>query len=455
MPDFEARTELDVSRDAAFAWHSRPGAFERLIPPWRRVRLLSRQGGIRDGDRLIMALGVGGFESRWVAEHRGYVENQEFTDVQLAGPFAAWAHTHAFEALSPTRSRLSDRITYRLPGGIPGQALFGSAIEKEIARMFEFRHARTRQDLRRHAPLAEHPPLRIAMTGASGLIGRELTAFLTSGGHEVLPLVRRAPSENEIFWDPMRGEIELERLEGLDAVVHLAGESIAGGRWTPARKAEILDSRVRGTCLIAEAIAKLKNPPRVLVSASATGFYGNRGDEILDEESAPGTGFLAEVCQAWEQAAEPARRAGVRVVTMRTGIVLTPRGGALAPMLLPFQLGLGGVIGSGRQWMSWIDFDDLLGAFHAALVNESLEGPVNATAPHPVKSAEFVRTLGKVLGRPTLFPLPEPVVKLMLGELGEALLLDGARILPRKLLASGFEFAFPDLEAALRHELGR
>jgi uncharacterized protein (TIGR01777 family) len=313
----------------------------------------------------------------------------------------------------------------------------------------------SRQDLPRPATVADHPPLRIAMTGASGLIGSALAAHLAREGHEVLPLVRRAPREHEIFWDPMRGEIEIERLEGLDAVVHLAGESIAAGRWTPARKAEILDSRVRGTGLVAEAIAKLKNPPRVLVSASATGFYGNRGDEILDEESAPGTGFLAEVCQAWEQATEPARRAGLRVVTMRTGIVLTPHGGALAQMLPPFRMGLGGVIGSGRQWMSWIGFADLLRAFHAALVTESLQGPVNATAPHPVKSAEFVRTLGKVLTRPTLFPLPEPAVKLMLGELGEALLLDGARVLPRKLLASGFEFAFPDLEAALRSELGR
>lgn len=313
---------------------------------------------------------------------------------------------------------------------------------------------RTRQDLSRHDRFAHQPPLRIAMTGASGLVGADLKAFLTNGGHEVIPLVRRPPAENEIYWDPSRSEIELERLEGLDAVVHLAGESIAGGRWTPERKAAIRDSRVRGTRLIAEAIAKLKTPPRVLVSASATGYYGNRADEILDETSAPGSGFLAEVCQAWELASEPARLAGVRVVNVRTGIVLSPRGGALATMLLPFRLGLGGMIGSGRQWMSWIGLDDLIGVFHAALLDASLGGPVNATAPHPVTSAEFVRTLGRVIGRPTVLPLPEFAIKLMLGELGEALLLDGARVLPRKLEASGFEFAHPDLEQALRFQLG-
>lgn len=310
-------------------------------------------------------------------------------------------------------------------------------------------------DVRPPSRVSEQGPLRIAMSGASGFIGTELKARLTRGGHEVLPLVRRPPRENEIFWDPLRAEIELERLEGIDAIVHLAGESIAGGRWTPERKAQIRESRVRGTRLIAESVARLRRPPRVLIAASAIGYYGDRGDAVLTEESDPGEGFLADVCQAWEAAAEPAKQAGIRVVHMRTGIVLSPRGGALAQMLLPFRMGLGGVIGSGKQWMSWIGFEDLIAAFQAPLFVDALEGPVNATAPTPVTNAEFVRVLGKVLARPTVMPLPSPAVRLLLGELGDALLLEGARVLPRKLLSSGFAFAHGDLEGALRAELGR
>lgn len=455
MAEFIAATELDVSLPEAFDWHQRPGAFERLTPPWRPVRVLSRQGTIRDGDRLVMQMRGFGLPWRWVAEHRNYHEQESFTDVQLSGPFAAWSHTHRFSSLAPGRTRLEDEVDYRLPGGFLGRALFGPAIDKELTRMFRYRHARTQSDLRLHARYSTEKPLKVAVTGASGFLGSELTALLRSGGHEVIPLVRRAPSDDAIYWDPTRGEIELEKLEGVDAVVHLAGESIAGGRWTPSRKAAIRDSRVMGTKVIAQALAQLRQPPKVLVSASAIGFYGDRGDEVLDEGSAAGTGFLAEVCQAWEAAADPARRAGIRVVHMRTGIVLSPRGGALAQMLLPFQMGAGGVIGSGRQWMSWIALSDLVAAFYAAIFLEGLEGPVNATAPNPVTNAEFTRTLGKVLGRPTILPMPEAAVRLVFGELGDALLLEGARVLPSKLDANGFEFAYPDLEGALRAELGR
>jgi len=454
MTEFIATTDLEVPLAEAFQWHRRPGAFERLLPPWRQGRVISREGTIRDGDRLVMEVRAGGLPWKWIAEHRDFVENQTFTDVQVAGPFAAWAHTHRFAELDAGRTRLDDRISYRLPGGVVGQALFGPAIDKELKRMFRFRHARTQADLRLHSRFIDRGPLRIAITGASGFVGSELTALLQSGGHEVLPVVRRAPRDQEIFWDPARGEIELERLEGLDAVVHLAGESIAGGRWTPARKAAIRDSRVQGTRLLAESLARLRQPPKVLVSASAIGFYGDRGDEALDEDSAAGAGFLSEVCQAWEAAADPARNAGIRVVHMRTGIVLSPRGGALAQMLLPFRMGVGGVIGSGRQWMSWIGLSDLIAAFYSALFLESLEGPVNATAPHPVTNAEFTRVLGKVLGRPTLIPMAEAAVRLVFGELGDALLLEGARVTPRKLAASGFEFLQGELEGALRYELG-
>ena len=297
---------------------------------------------------------------------------------------------------------------------------------------------------------------RIAVTGASGLVGRRLCAFLSSVGCRVEPLVRRAPrvGSPEIRWDPAHGRIDAARLEGVAAVVHLAGENIAGGRWTAARKQAILQSRVEGTSVLSQALAGLENRPGVLVSASGIGYYGNRGDQSVDEHSPPGSGFLAEVCQQWEAATEAAAKAGIRVVHLRTGMVLAVEGGALAYMLTPYRLGLGGRIGPGTQMVSWIALDDLVGCIHHLIAHQEVQGPVNAVAPQSVSNADLVRTLGRVLHRPTLFPKPAWLIRAVVGEMGEALLLHGARVLPAKLQASGFNFLYPDLESALRHELG-
>lgn len=302
--------------------------------------------------------------------------------------------------------------------------------------------------------------MNVVITGATGLVGSALVSFLTSGGHRVTRMGRTAaqappPGVTDSVWSPNSGRIDRSVLEGADAVVHLAGENIAAGRWTSAQKARIRDSRVKGTRVLCEAIAGLSNPPRVLVSASAIGWYGNRGDEVLTEESSSGTGFLADVCRDWEAEVEPAEKTGVRVVRLRIGVVLSPRGGALAKMLTPFKLGVGGVIGSGRQHMSWISLDDLVGAIHHALVTESLRGPVNAVSPHPVTQREFTKMLGRVLSRPTVFPMPAGVARVLFGEMAEELLLSSARILPGQLQASGFKFRQPELEGALRHLLGR
>jgi uncharacterized protein len=282
--------------------------------------------------------------------------------------------------------------------------------------------------------------------------------FLTSGGHIVRPLVRKkegAP-EGSIFWDPDSGTIDGSALEGVDAVIHLAGESISR-RWTRALKKRILDSRAKGTKLLADALAKLTRPPKVLVSTSAIGIYGDRaGSETLDETAAPASDdFLADVCKQWEAATAPAAAAGIRVVELRVGIVLSGAGGALKEMLTPFKLGLGGKIGSGKQVMSWIDIDDLVFAYQQALFDTSLSGPVNAVAPNPVTNREFSKTLGHVLHRPSFAPLPGFVVKLMFGEMGKSLLLGGARVAPARLAGAGFQFAHPTLEDALRHQLGR
>ncbi|MBL9083232.1 MAG: TIGR01777 family oxidoreductase, partial [Planctomycetales bacterium] len=258
-----------------------------------------------------------------------------------------------------------------------------------------------------------------------------------------------------IRWDPDAGEIDPSALEGFDAVVHLAGENIAGGRWNEERKRRILESRTKGTSLLAGALAKLKNPPKVFACASAIGFYGNRGDETLDERSPAGEGYLADVCKQWEAAAEPARAAGIRTVNMRFGIVLGMGGGALAKMLTPFKLGAGGNLGSGKQWMSWVALDDAVGAIHHALFNEALTGPMNVVAPTPVTNAEFTKTLGRVVARPTIFPMPAFAARLALGEMADALLLASTRVLPQALQLTDYRFRFPTLEEALRHLLGR
>ena len=296
--------------------------------------------------------------------------------------------------------------------------------------------------------------MRILVSGSSGLVGSALVPFLTTSGHSVTRLVRSSPGKDEARWDPAAGTIDAASLEGHDAVVHLAGENIAE-RWTPERKARIKDSRVKGTRLLAETLGRLAQPPKVLVAASAIGYYGDRGDALLREDSASGSGFLAEVAREWEAATAAAATKGIRVVNLRSGVVLSPRGGALAKMLLPFKLGLGGVVGSGKQHWSWIALDDLLGIILFALNTETLKGPVNAVSPKPVTNSEFTKTLGRVLWRPTIFPMPAFAARLALGEMADELLLSSTRVDPAKLVAAGYPFRFPELEAALRHLLRR
>jgi hypothetical protein len=298
--------------------------------------------------------------------------------------------------------------------------------------------------------------MRILLTGSSGLIGQALLSFLTADGHKVVSLTRSQThaSGRHILWDPAAGTIDADDLEDFDAVVHLAGESIVG-RWTAEKKARILESRVKGTRLLCESLAHLRSRPIVLVSASAIGFYGDRGDRVLDEESPAGSLFLSEVAKAWEAATEPARRNGIRVVNLRIGFVLSQAGGGLAAMLLPFKLGVGGRVGSGRQYLSWIAIDDVVGAISHAILSDALRGPVNAVAPHPVTNREFTKTLGRVLWRPTIFPLPVFAAHLVMGEMANELLLASTRVEPKRLLASGYEFRFPQLQGALRHVLGK
>jgi uncharacterized protein (TIGR01777 family) len=294
----------------------------------------------------------------------------------------------------------------------------------------------------------------VVVTGASGLIGSALRPALERAGHRMVPMVRAAGGGEAIRWDPDRGVIDAGGLEGVGAVVHLAGEGIGSKRWNDEQKAKIRDSRVRGTTLLAETLAKLQQPPKVLVSGSAIGFYGDRGDEVLTESSRAGDGFLAELCVAWEAAAAPAKEAGIRVSHIRTGIVVAGGGGALPKMLKPFKLGLGGRLGSGSQWMSWIGLEDEVGGIVHLLGDDAPAGPVNLTAPNPATNADFTKALGQAVGRPTIVPVPKFGLKLLLGgEMAEEMLLGGQRVLPTRLLDSGYTFTHPELAEALRAAL--
>jgi uncharacterized protein len=464
VPEFVRRTEIPVPPSEAFAWHERPGAFQRLTPPWQPVEL-AHSDGIRDGDRAVIRLGPGPFPIRWTAEHRDYVPGRQFRDVQVSGPFGRWEHTHTIRPHDADRRRsiLEDRVDYALPLESLTEPLAGAFARRELVRIFGYRHRMTREDLIRHDE-AGLRPLSVGITGSTGIIGRALTAFLTTGGHSVLRLVRtreeallldRSDQERAAYWDPTGGGFDLSPLEDLDAVVHLAGEPVFPERWTRRKRARIFDSRVRGTRILADALAALRHPPATLLSASGVGYYGDAGNTALTEGAPPGEGFLAEVCQAWEAATAPAEAAGIRVCHLRIGAALTPEGGLLGFAHLPFLLGLGGVIGRGERWVPWIALDDVVYAVLHLLGQREVGGPVNVVAPRPVSQRAFADALGEVLGRPTPLRVPPAALRVMLGEMAESLPLQSERVVPHRLANSGFSFAYPRLDAALLHLLGR
>ncbi|MGM0557544.1 MAG: TIGR01777 family oxidoreductase [Myxococcota bacterium] len=455
MSTFEKISEMPVDAQTLYDWHARPGAFERLAPPWDDIEVVQKLGGIEDGARLVMKIHQGPFSVTWEALHRDLIEGEQFVDEQVRGPFAKWEHVHRFE---PTEggSLLRDHVEYELPLGWLGRLFGARKARQTLERMFTFRHRRTELDLRRHAAFQDTPRKTVAITGASGLLGSHLSSFLQTGGHTVYPVVRnQSAGAGEIYWSVDEQEIDASAFNDVDVVIHLAGENLAGDRWTDEKKRRILDSREKGTRLLTEALAKLDNPPETLLSASAVGYYGDTGDTIVDEDSTAGDTFLAEVCERWEAAAQPARDAGIRVVHPRLGVVFTPEGGALDEMLTPFKLGVGGKLGSGEQYMSWVTPDDVVGAFNFLMMRDDLDGPFNVTSPNPVTNKQFTKALGRVISRPTILPVPSFGIKMLFGEMGQEMLLEGQRAIPTRLQDAGFEFEFVGIEDALRHVMGK
>jgi uncharacterized protein len=447
---------VDTPIDEVFAWHGRPGALTRLSPPWAPVRPGQEASSLKDG-RAVLLLPGG---ARWVAQHQpdGYDPPRQFVDQLVPGGLSStalarvvsWRHVHGFHEAGDGATRVSDDVQTNVP-------------EAALRQMFGYRHRQLAADLKAHrwARALQPEPLTVAVTGASGLIGTALTALLTTGGHRVIKLVRHpvAPgTENERQWDP--GHPAPGLLDDVDAVVHLAGASIAG-RFTAAHKREVRDSRIEPTRRLAELAASTAGTSgtgrlTTFVSSSAIGFYGaDRGDEVLTEDSPRGTGFLADLVADWEAATRPAADAGLRTVLMRTGIVQSPKGGSLRLLRPLFEAGLGGKIGDGRQWLSWIGIDDLTDAYLHALVDPALSGPVNGVAPDPVRNADYTAALGRVLRRPTVIPVPGFGPRILLGTEGAHEVAEASqRIRPDALLTAGHAFRYTRVEPALRHLLG-
>ncbi|OBI78621.1 TIGR01777 family oxidoreductase [Mycobacterium sp. E740] len=445
----EYESFIDHPLDEVFAWHARPGAMRRLVPPWQPMTVVAEAQSLADG-RAVLRL-PGGL--RWIAQHdpARYDPPRRFVDeLSSHGPatwptrlVGRWTHTHEFSA-APGGTRIYDRIDTRVPAAA-------------LRSMFVYRHRQLTDDLAAHRRAADAglQPLTVAVSGASGLVGSSLSAFLSTGGHRVIRLVRRtAQGSDERQWNPQRPDPDL--LADVDAVVHLAGASIAG-RFTDEHKTAIRESRIEPTRRLVDAALDASNGPRVFVSASAVGIYGyDRGDAVLCEESVRGDGFLADVVADWEAATTAGAEGGLRVVNVRTGIVQSARGGTLRLMRPLFAAGLGGRLGSGRQWLPWITLDDLLDVYLRALYDSRLAGPVNAVASHPVRNAEYTKTLARVLRRPAILPVPSIGPRLLLGEQGARELAEAdQRVVPAVLQSLGHRFRHPRLEGALAHELGR
>lgn len=454
MEKFTLTTRIERPAAEVFAWHERPGALGRLCPPWEKVEVVSATGGVRDGARVVVRNRRGPFSLEWHVEHRGYVAGREFRDVQLSGPFASWEHLHRVTPDGASACLLTDDISYRLPGGAVGRLLGGGHVRRELARLFAWRHATTKADLELAARY-DTRRRRIVVAGASGLLGTALVHFLLTQGHEVVRLVRRGPvGTGEALWNPARGELAPAIVSGADVVVNLSGENVGAGRWSAARREAILRSRVDATRTLVAAMKAAERPPEVFVSASAVGFYGERGDEVLKEDAAIGSGFLPEVCLAWETHADVAARAGIRTALLRFGVVLTPAGGALAKMLPVFRLAAGGRVGTGRQWMSWVGREDAIGAVYHAIMTSSCRGPFNVCAPGEVTNSGFTRELASTLGRPAVLPVPAAVLRAVFGQMANETLLASTRATPAALIDSGYVFRHAQVGDCLRHELG-
>jgi len=465
MYTFKKLSSLACSQEQLFQYHANPGALNRLIPPWESVVIEKRGDSLSVNTEVVLRNSLFGIPLRWHARHTQLDAPRYFQDIQLSGPFKTWIHDHRFEEAGGDASVLQDSVQYEMkiePFGKLGLPLVRSKLEA----MFAYRHDTTKADLMLQAFLRErvgNKRMRVGITGSSGLIGRRLVDLLSVLGHHVVRILRPSSQDRpldfalnaeSVVWSEASGFSNPGAMEGLDAVVHLSGQGIASSRWNNATKQAIRNSRVQGTRSLVEGLCKLGSPPKALVCASGVGVYGDREAEVLDESAPAGNDFLADLARDWEEAAMEYERSGNRVAIGRLGIALHPQHGALAKLLLPFRFGLGGILGSGRQYWSWIHVDDAAAAFLYLAANEQCHGPTNLVAPEQTDNRTFVRTLGKVLHRPTLLPVPAFALRMIVGEMADAMLLASTRAECKKLSDTGFPFRARTLESCFKHLLG-
>lgn len=453
MDIYTKQTKINVPVEKLFKWHENKGAILRLTPLWAPLKLIWRSGlGIKKGISVKFKIYLLKIPFDWHAEHIEYQKNKIFVDRQTKGVFAKWEHIHEFEAITDTSSIMKDKIKFKLPFGFLSYPFYGFA-KKEFERMFSYRHRVLKHDLENN----DFDKKRILISGSSGTIGSILVPYLQAKGHEVIKLVRKKENllDDEIFWNPYKGILNLKKEDCFDAVINLNGVDISKKRWTQKQKKIIIDSRVIPTKFLTKSIQNLEKKPKVFISSSAIGFYGGNQDELLNENSSKGDVFIAQVCEKWENASLKVVKAGIRTINLRTGIVLTPTGGALAKMQTPFKIGLGVFLSNGKQYMSWISIDDVLSAILYMIHNENIKGPVNLTSPYPVDNKEFSKTLANAFGKKVFFTLPKFMVKLIWGEMGETTLLSSMKAMPEKLLNNGFSFQHKNLLQTFKDILGK
>jgi uncharacterized protein len=452
--NFVKRTRIEAPAELVMAWHARPGALERILPPWEKLRIVEWNRDLRDGARAVFTVSIAGIPRTWVADHFGYIEGRQFCDVQPKGPFAYWHYVHKADPDGPNACYYEDNIEYQLPFGALGSMLGGRYVRERLERIYAYRHATVKHDSQLHAQFSRQP-LRILVTGASGMLGSRLVHFLSAGGHSVGILTRgTAPTYAKVVaWNPQQGILPREQLEGFDAIVHLDGlrETASVGL----RRAERLKSeRTLSTQLLCETLARLDTPPGVLICGSSTAFYGDRGETELSEADRPGNGSLSGLARAREELAEPLSAHGIRVAHLRFGTVLTSAGGMLRRRLLARRLGFSYELGDGARYRSWVSLDDAMGAILHVIGRTDISGPVNVTAPNPVSEREFGSLLANALGRSLPLHFPAALLRGFMGDGGEEAILASARVQPARLLAADYDFRHPDLDVALRHLLG-
>ena len=452
MNIFEKQIRLNVSKKNAFEFHEQKGALKRLTPPWQKIKTIFESGHIKPGANAKLYI-YDPVKIIWKARHLEYEKNNFFSDIQESGPFKYWKHNHFFEEISRESCIMRDKIEFSLPFEKISFPL-NNFIEKKLFNTFLYRHKILKRDLEINSKYKVKK--NILISGASGVLGNILIPRLTTAGHNVRTLVRFYPkNKNQFYWNPEKKIIDEKAFKNVDAVINLSGEPIGTGWWTKGKKARIIKSRVDTAGLLSETISKSDSPPELFISSSATGYYGNTGDKDLNEKSGKGNLFISHVCHKWEKAALSHLNPKTRTVILRTGVVLTPLGGALPIILRGFYTGTGGIPGNGRQFVSWISSEDWLNIVYEILFNENISGVVNASSPDPVSFRELISSVSKVLNLPAYFKIPKSAVKLFTGARGYETVICGAKAFPEKLINNNFKFFHNYPAQGLKEMLGR